>query len=279
MKRRKFLEASLGLPFLGSCGGGAGQATGPSPADPPASGSVIFQVKGVPDQPFASVPNRHAGVDSLVQLMGHSGLKLFRSAQAGEASGPAGLIARDDVVLIKVNAQWKYRGCTNSDVVRGLTQRILEHPDGFGGEVVIVENGQGRGSLACDTSSSYGGDSSVRANANDERHSFLYLVNEVFRGQPVFAFLLDPIRARFIGPDDHATNGYRRFENVSYPCFTTSGGRRVELREGIWTGARHERNLKLVNSHGGLARPDEGIHVGFLTKLEPEMRVISALVA
>lgn len=27
----------------------------------------------------------------------------------------------------------------------GLIYRILEHPDGFGGEVVIFENGQGRG--------------------------------------------------------------------------------------------------------------------------------------
>ena len=53
----------------------------------------------------------------------------------------ASLLRAGDVVLLKVNAQWKYRGCTNSDVVRGLVQRILEHPDGFAGEVVIA-NGQ-----------------------------------------------------------------------------------------------------------------------------------------
>jgi uncharacterized protein (DUF362 family) len=164
----------------------------------------------------------------------------------GETSGPSGLIAAGDVVLLKVNAQWKYRGCTNSDVVRGLVQRILEHPDGFSGEVVIVENGQGRGSLACDTASNYD-DGAVHANANDERHSFLYLVDEVFRGYPVSAYLLDPVRSRFIADDDHVTNGYRRFETVSYPCFTTARGTRVELREGIWRGTAHARNLKLVN--------------------------------
>ncbi|MCK7510120.1 MAG: hypothetical protein MZV70_42855 [Desulfobacterales bacterium] len=76
--------------------------------------------------------------------------------------------------------------------MRGLIQRILEHPDGFTGEVVIVENGQGRGSLRCDTSSSYGGDTSVRANANDESHSFVYLVDQVFRDRRVSATLLDP---------------------------------------------------------------------------------------
>ncbi|NIS67252.1 MAG: hypothetical protein GTO05_19210, partial [Gemmatimonadales bacterium] len=70
-------------------------------------------------------------------------------------SGRKGLIAADDVVLIKVNAQWKYRGCTNSDVVRGLIQRVLDHPDGFAGEVVLIENGQGWGSFGCDTTTRY----------------------------------------------------------------------------------------------------------------------------
>jgi uncharacterized protein (DUF362 family) len=256
MNRRQFLEASLGAPLVAACGGGTSSPTSPaatasgtpgSAADPPPAGSVIFHVRGVPDQPFSGAPNHHAGVDSLVQLMGRSGLKLHRSARAGETSSPYGLIARDDVVLVKVNAQWKYRGCTNSDVVRGLIQLVLEHPDGFAGEVVIVENGQGRGSLACDTSSSYGGDTSVHANANDERHTFLYLVSEVFRGQPVSAFLLDPVASRFIGASDHVTNGYRRFEDVSYPCFTSAGGRRVELLEGLWNGTGYDRNLKLLN--------------------------------
>jgi hypothetical protein len=186
-------------------------------------------------------------VDTLIQLMGQNGLKLYRSSVPGAANGPSGLIAADDVVLIKVNAQWKYRGCTNSDVVRGLVQRLLDHPDGFRGEVVIVENGQGRGSLACDTSSAYGGNTEVHANAQNESHSFLWLVNTLFDDARVSAFLLDPVRGNFIGANDHAANGYRTFENVSYPCFTTAGGRRVELREGIWTGASFGTNLKLIN--------------------------------
>jgi hypothetical protein len=201
----------------------------------------------VPDQPFTGAVNHHAGVDALLRLMAGSGLKLHRSPTESETGGPNGLIAAGDVVLVKVNAQWKYRGCTNSDVVRGLIQRILEHPDGFTGEVVIVENGQGRGSLRCDTASSYGGDTSVHANANDESHSFVYLVDQVFKDPRVSATLLDPIRGKFIGVGDHVSNGYRPFENVSYPCFNTAGGRRVELLEGIWTGSRHEANLKLVN--------------------------------
>jgi hypothetical protein len=158
------------------------------------------------------------------------------------------MIAADDVVLIKVNAQWKYRGCTNSDVIRGLVQKILAHPDGFHGEVVIVENGQGRGSLNCDTGGAGAYDNhDVHANAENEAHSFIHLVEDVFADPRVSAFLFDPIRSVFIGADDHLTDGYRRFENVSYPCFTTAGNRRVELREGIWTGSGYSQNLKLIN--------------------------------
>jgi uncharacterized protein (DUF362 family) len=209
----------------------------------------IFWVKRIPDDPYydPGQANHHLGFDSLLYLMADNGLKFYRSSGGHPFAGPYGLIAPADVVLIKVNAQWKYRGCTNSDIIRGLIQRILEHPDGFSGEVVIVENGQGRGSLRCDTRASYGGDTSVHANANDERHHYLYLANDVFDDPRVSAYLLDPIRGIFIGDHDHAKDGYRKFENISYPCFTTAGGNRVELKEGIWRAGRHRGNLKLIN--------------------------------
>jgi uncharacterized protein (DUF362 family) len=246
MKRRDFVKLTLAgataLPF-----GGCQTATAPDdPDDPSDIRNPLFNVTQVPADPFSS-GNRHAGVDTLVRLMGQNGLKFYRSPVAGTESGANGLIASDDVVLIKVNAQWKYRGCTNSDLVRGLVQRVLDHPQGFQGEVVIVENGQGRGSLACDTSDAYGGNTEVHANAQNESHSFLWLVNSLFQDPRVSAFLLDPIRGSFIGAAEHAANGYRTFENVSYPCFTTAGGRRVELREGVWNGASYGSNLKLIN--------------------------------
>ena len=242
MRRRHFVKLALAgaaaLPFSGC-------QTETPPDEPADTRNPLFRVSGIPENAFTT-GNRHAGIDTLLDLMGGQGLKFYRTALSGTANGSNGLIAAGDVVLIKVNAQWKYRGCTNSDLVRGLVQRILDHPDGFHGEVVIVENGQGRGSLACDTSSSYG-NSDVHANAQDESHSFLWLVNSLFQDSRVSAFLLDPIRSTFIEAGEHATNGYRVFENVSYPCFTTAGGRRVELREGIWNGTAHDASLKLIN--------------------------------
>lgn len=210
--------------------------------------SPLFWIKDIPIQPFypAEDSNDHAGLDALLQLMGENGLKFYRSPQETPLSGPSGIVERDDVVLIKVNAQWKYRGCTNSDLIRGLIQAILDHPDGFRGEVVIFENGQDRGSLNCDTGSNYP-DGSVHANANDENQSFLYLVNTIFNDPRLSSYLLDPIGRTFIGANDHLNDGYRKYENVSYPCFTTSRGHRVELLEGLWQGNGYSQNLKLIN--------------------------------
>jgi uncharacterized protein (DUF362 family) len=211
--------------------------------------SHLYWVDQIPDLPYIDPghPNYHAGVEALLGLMGGNGLKFYRSATSSPLAGSQGIIAPDDVVLIKVNAQWKYRGCTNSDVIRGLIQRILDHPDGFSGEVVIFENGQGRGSLACDTSSSYGGDTSVHANANDENQSFEYLAGVTFAGDPVSTRLMDPIRGTFLAAGDHTREGFRHYQNVSYPCFNTAGGRRVELKQGIWTGGSYSQKLKLIN--------------------------------
>jgi len=208
----------------------------------------IFHVHSIPDLPFLSSGdgNHHIGIESLLQIMGEKGLKFYRSKHASALSGSDGLIAPQDVVLVKVNAQWKYRGCTNSDLIRGLVQRILDHPDGFAGEVVIFENGQSRGSLNCDMSLPYG-ESNIHANANQKHQTFLYLIDQVFNDPRVSGYLLDPLIITFIDEDDHKTDGYRKVENVSYPCFTTAGGNRVELKQGIWSGKKHTSNLKLIN--------------------------------
>jgi len=209
--------------------------------------SDLFLVTDIPVPDF-SAGNHHPGVECLVTLMAQRGLKLYQSIQEGALAGPEGLIAADDVVLIKVNAQWKYRGCTNSDVVRGVIQRILEHPDGFRGEVVIFDNGQGQGSMD-GNARGWGryADNSIQANAENPSHSFSYLADSVFAERGVSTRLLDDIRGVFIDETDHQTDGYRIWEGVSYPCFTTAGGKRVELREGLWNGSGFVNRIKLIN--------------------------------
>ena len=205
---------------------------------------------------------RHEGLDTFLDLLAQHDIHLYRTSAIDKWAGPEGLINRDDVVLIKVNCQWKCRGTTNTDLVRGLVHRILEHPDGFTGEVVIIENGQGRGGFdGMAGGGNYDAWSEIANNVyvNAEEETVLtvdYLVDTVFQGAPVSSFLLDSIRSQFIGSSDHTTNGYRKTDDVSYPCFTSAGGHRIELRDGIWNGTRYDDKLKLINipvlkDHGG----------------------------
>ena len=213
--------------------------------------SRIFRVG---DCPVHDGQLRHRGFDTLLDLLAENGVKFYRTDGAHPWGGSEGIIDSDDVVLIKVNCQWKCRGTTNTDVLRGLIYRIVQHPDGFGGEVVIFENGQGEGSFDGDPRAwGYYSpwpeiDNGIYVNAEEETILTVdYLVNTVFRDYPVSSYLLDPIRSNFIGDSDHSTDGYRRSSDVSYPCFTSSGGHRIELREGIWNGSGYDTNLKLIN--------------------------------
>jgi hypothetical protein len=205
---------------------------------------------------------RHAGVDALLHQLSLHGDKFYQSSQIGALSGPNGLIAANDVVILKVNAQWKCRGGTNTDMLRGLIHRILQHPDGFHGEVVIFENGQGRPAafdgIHCDVDKTEYKPfpeliGKVQVNAEQQDVTTInYLVGTVFAGKPVSAFLMDQHASTFITDDDHTTNGYRRIGSpgapcISYPCFTTAGGSRIELRNGRWTGFDYAQNLKLIH--------------------------------
>ncbi len=255
--RREFLQTTMtgaaALPLLGAL------SAGDASAEIPGGRSQVFRVNGCP---VHDGQLRHVGVDALLHLLSTNGTKFYKSDRQDALSGPSGLIAASDVVVLKVNAQWKCRGCTNTDMLRGLIHRILGHPDGFKGEVVIFENGQGRPAAFDGVHS----DSDkpeykpfpeligkVMVNAEQQDVTTIdYLVNHVFAGKPVSAFLMDPFANVWIAADDHKTNGYRRIGQpgapcISYPCFTTARGHRIELKEGVWTGSHYAQNLKLIH--------------------------------
>ena len=213
--------------------------------------SQIFKVQSCP---IHDGQLRHRGVDVLLDLLATNGINLYKAEADHPWAGPEGLIASEDVVLIKVNCRWKCRGTTNTDVLRGLVHRILHHPDGFRGEVVILENGQGRGGFdgVNQGGSAYDAWPEI-ANGiwiNAEAENLLtvdYLVYTVFKHAPVSSYLLDPIQSIFIAASDHLTDGYRKISDVFYPCFTSEGGHRIELHQGLWNGSGHDANLKLIN--------------------------------
>ncbi len=186
--------------------------------------------------------------------MSGNGLKFYRTRKPHPLGGTEGIIDANDVVLLKVNCQWKFRGTTNTDVLRGLIHRIIEHPDGFSGEVVIFENGQMQGSFNGDPMAwgrykRFPEAAGVHVNAEDETLTVDRLVNEVFTDAPVSSCLLDPVSGTFIADDNHSTDGYRRIVDakISYPCFTTAGKHRIELRNGIWNGRGYAIQTKLCS--------------------------------
>ena len=256
VSRRQFIKgvASAGVFVCGSRWFGAEYAFSNN------GKSRVFKVGACP---VHDGQMRHRGLDALLDLLADNGINFYITDTDHPWGGPEGLIASDDVVLIKVNCQWKCRGTTNTDVLRGLIYRILQHPDGFGGEVVIFENGQGRGGF---DGLKQGGSAydawpeianGIYVNAEEENLVTVdHLVYTVFSHDPVSCYLLDPLRSIFITESDHVTDGYRKISDVSYPCFTTEGGHRIELHQGIWNGNGFDTNLKLINlpvfkHHGG----------------------------
>ena len=167
------------------------------------------------------------GLEKLVDLMDEQGLPLYQLGNEG-----VGLIASDDVVLLKVNSQWDERGGTNTDLVKALVKAIVNHPAGFTGEVIIADNGQSSGSL-----------SRARNNAQDIAQS-MQLVAESFPEYNVSTYLWDEITFKRVEEYSQGDleDGYvlsdRPDEDtgivVSYPKFMTKHGTRVSFKMGIW---------------------------------------------
>jgi hypothetical protein len=174
--------------------------------------------------------------------MAENDLSLYKG-DAGPLAGPDGLIAADDVVLLKVNSQWAELGMTSTDLVRGLIQRLVDHPSGFNGEIVVVENGQTQEYLA---SADQNNDESP-----DHGQSIQNIVDS-FNSDRVSVFnwrLVGQTAVNeFEAGDDR--DGYVLAGNypINYPKFTTVCGTKISLKRGIWDGTTYdESRLKLIN--------------------------------
>lgn len=225
--------------------------------------STIFHVTGVPvptwDSPY------HPGLDALLRLMTQDDLFLYQmeetasprpelpapspSGSATQAQvalslgAPTGLIAPSDVVVIKVNSQWAERGMTSTDLVRGLIQRLVDHPAGFSGEIVVVENGQTQDYL----------NSSDQNNDETPDHSqSVRSIVDSFNSNRVSLFNWRLVGQTAVGEFDAGDDqdGYVLAGNypINYPKFTTARGTRISLKHGIWDGlAYDDSRLKLIN--------------------------------
>jgi len=216
--------------------------------------SHIFVVDSMPAPDSNAV--FHEGLDSLLSLMAENGASLYRSAKHLPWCDTAGLIARNDVVLLKVNTAYPERGMTNTDVLKGLIARIVAHPDTFVGEIELVDNGQGH---TCWT----------YASNNAERQSqTMQSVVDLFAGQGYrvgdydWSAIGHGDSARWVSEFDRGdtVSGYVHEDTsgMTYPKFVTSFGTSISTRLGVWDGnAYHPERLKLINlpvlkSHTGM---------------------------
>ncbi len=201
------------------------------------------------------------GVDQLLRLMEREGTPFYATEKG---SSRAGMIGKDDIVLLKVNAQWDERGGTNTDLVKSLIQAIVDHPDGFIGEIIVADNGQAQYGPA----GTGGSLDFEKNNAEDITQSISRVVGSFTGSSRVSTYLWDTITTRRVREyaDGDTDDGYivndtpnpRTGIPVSYPKFTTRYGTHVSFKHGIWnatTGAYEEDRLKIVNvpvlkSHG-----------------------------
>ena len=181
-------------------------------------------------------------ITSLLDMMETEGLHFYNTST--ELSG---LIERDDVVLLKVNGQWSYRGGTNTDLVKAVIEAIIDHPDGFIGEIIIADNGQGLENL-----------DRVYANAFNNSQA-MEDVARLFQDYSVSTILWDNYRYNTVDDYDMGdfSEGYVRSSTwdadteiyTSYPKFITDTGLYVSFKNGIWdnaTGFDSDR-LKIIN--------------------------------
>jgi hypothetical protein len=212
----------------------------------------------------ASYALRDLGVDMLIDEMERQGVYFHRTTTHAD-----GLVPSDGVVVIKVNNQWGGQGsgsgrgrlATNTDVVKGLIWRILQHPFRFTGEIVVAENTQDWGP----------GWSVAPANAKDQKQSFRDVVDTFESlGYPVSLFSWDDMnyklaRGGTVGGSSHPTGEYILGDNndayilledpegngtdeLSYPKFLTAGGNSVSMRYGVWNGFSYQADrLTLIN--------------------------------
>ncbi|MCL2412447.1 MAG: DUF362 domain-containing protein [Treponema sp.] len=197
------------------------------------------------------------GVVRLVNSMKEHGLDFY------------GLIAPNDVVLLKINAQWAERGGTNTDLIKGVIQAIIEHPLGFTGEVIVADNGQAQfGSPGPGGVRAGGSLDWAQANSACRTQSTLDVIR-IFqdRGYNVTGVLWDEFTRVSVQEfnagdmtDGFVVGDYRHSTGleISYPKFTTEFGTHVSFKKGIWNEEEQtydSERLKVINmpvlkSHG-----------------------------
>lgn len=180
----------------------------------------------------ASVPDSYLSdpaMDALINIISTNGTNFY------ESGSNAGIVNANDVVIIKGNFQWEYTLSTNTDRIKGLIWSILQHPDGFSGEIIICDNDQGvRNWTSCN-------------NSNDPQQTIIDVVNTFkAKGYPVDLMEWDQIMNSTVTEysDGNMTDGftYNSTSKVSYPKFKSPEGKHISLKYGVYNSGTNSYN-------------------------------------
>jgi len=209
---------------------------------PPTAGSLAAGGSTVPNEYLVD-----AAIDTLILLMETQGVYFHKTA-----TRPSGIVGSDDVVILKGNFQWSGRSSTNTDRIKGVIWQILQHPDGFTGEILVGDNTQYKGIDHGDN------------NSEDTDQSIIDVVNTFYsKGFPVFLFdwkhIMNAVIAEYSEGDYNDGYTYDSTSKVTYPKFLSpSGDYYISLKYGIWdsTSQVHDLdrlciiNFPVVKAHG-----------------------------
>lgn len=187
---------------------------------PPTSGSLADGDASVPDE---HLPD--PAIDTLLLMMEKRDVYLHQTVDQ-----PSGIVGGDNIVVIKGNFQWTSRNTTSTDRVKGLIWQILNHPDGFSGEVLVCDNVQEIGT----------GINQQDNNSEDTAQSIPDVVNTFSaKGYPVhyldWSYIWDVVASEYSEGDLDDGYVYDTATMISYPKFRSpSGDYFISLRYGVW---------------------------------------------
>ncbi len=187
---------------------------------PLTTGSLAAGDASVPDE-YLSDP----AIDRLVDILATEGVFLHRTA-----THPDGIVGSDNIVVIKGNFQWNSQNTTSTDRIKGLIWQVLEHPEGFSGEILVCDNTQDIGTGINDNDN----------NSEDPDQSILDVVSTFYaKGYPVYCLgwnnIWDVVASEYSSGDYDDGYVYESATGITYPKFRSpSEDYYISMRFGIW---------------------------------------------
>ena len=185
---------------------------------PPTSGSLASGNSTVPNEYLVDT-----AIDNLLVLMQSKNIYFHKTVLH-----PSGIVGSDNIVVIKGNFQWTSRNTTSTDRIKGVIWKILQHPDGFTGEIIVCDNTQNYAINQEDN------------NSEDTEQSIVDVVNTFSsKGYPVslrdWSNVYDVVVQEYSAGNYTEGFVYESATKISYPKFTSPYGHyNISLRYGIW---------------------------------------------